>query len=354
MKRRKIAILGATGLVGQRLVAMLGDHPFFKISELVGDDSAGKIYAAVVDWRLPKPIPNGLAFMEVVRLQPSKIDADLILSALPASVAATVEPQLAQKGFPIVSDTSAHRMAERVPLIVPEVNPDHLQLVEEQKSADGSSGFIVTNPNCSTSILSLALKPLDDAYGLEAVSVVTMQALSGAGLPGVSAIAIQDNIIPYIAQEEEKIERESRKILGSIKKGRISEKQMAISASCHRVPVTHGHLESVQVKTSNPINPVEAQEVLSEFAGAPQRLNLPSAPEKPVLVRNEPDRPQPVLDRDAGTIPGMSIVVGRLRQGADRFSLRFDALGHNLIRGAAGQTLLTAELLVAEGRLEGG
>jgi aspartate-semialdehyde dehydrogenase len=352
VKRRKVAILGATGLVGQRLVSMLGDHPFFEISEMVGDDSAGKLYGEIVDWRLPGSIPNGLASVEVAKLRPSEIDADLVLSALPATVALTVEPQLAEQGLAVVSDASAHRMTESVPLIVPEVNPDHLQLIDEQKYSNGPNGFIVTNPNCSTSILSLALKPLDDAFGLEAVSVVTMQALSGAGFPGVSAVAIQDNIIPYIEHEEEKIERESPKILGRAKKGGISKKQMTISASCHRVPVTHGHLESVQVKTSDPINSAEARELLSKFVGAPQKLHLPSAPKKPILVRDEPDRPQPVLDRDAGTIPGMSIVVGRLRQGSDRFSLKFDALGHNLIRGAAGQTVLTAELLAAEGRLE--
>ncbi len=349
MKRRKAAILGATGLVGQRLVSMLADHPFLEISQLIGDESAGKSYGDSVDWKLPSPIPNGLASLEVVRLQHSNLDADLVFSALPAHVAVLAEVKLAKNGFAVVSDASAHRMDVNVPLVVPEVNPDHVRIIEAQKKAENYEGFIAANPNCSTSILSLALKPLEDAFGLSSVSVVTMQGLSGAGLPGVPSITVQDNVIPFIFKEEEKIESESRKILGREKDGRIVSARLEVSASCNRVPVSHGHLESVTLETKKPVDPENALQVLDEFKGLPQDLRLPTAPERPVITRRERDRPQPALDREAGSVPGMSIVVGRLRRGPSDHHLKFSVLGHNLIRGAAGQTILTAELLCSQG-----
>jgi aspartate-semialdehyde dehydrogenase len=264
-------------------------------------------------------------------------------------VAGAAEENLARRGYPVISNSSNHRMEPDVPLIVPEVNPDHIALVETQRARRGyKSGFIVTNPNCSAAGLVVALKPIDDAFGLETVSVVTMQALSGAGYPGVASIDATDNVIPYISAEEDKLETEPRKILGELRGDSVTPAEFRVSAQCHRVPVSHGHLEAVSLKLRTKASPEEIAAVLREFRGEPQRLELPSAPAHPIEVREERDRPQPRLDRDAGD--GMAVVVGRIRR-CPVFDIRFILLSHNLVRGAAGAAILNAEFLACAGAI---
>jgi aspartate-semialdehyde dehydrogenase len=256
----------------------------------------------------------------------------------------------AQAGYPLVSNSSSHRMDEAVPLVVPEVNPEHLALLDACRGTGaGRRGFIVTNPNCSTVMISLALAPLHVCFGVEAVVVTTLQALSGAGYPGVASLDITDNVVPFIAHEEEKIEREARKILGRLDGARVEPAAFAVSAQCHRVNVVDGHMAAVRVKLGRPAEPSELREAFASFTGLPQRLGLHTAPERPILVRDEPDRPQPRLDRDAGR--GMSVTVGRIARDSV-LDHRFVLLSHNTIRGAAGAALLNAELLAARGHLQ--
>ncbi len=344
--RVPVAVLGATGLVGQRLVRRLANHPWFELVAVTGSErSVGRLYGDVVRWRLPGDPPPEAARLIVQPSEPG-FEARLVFSALPSRVAGEVEAAFAAAGYVISSNARNHRMDEDVPLVLPEVNPDHLQLIEVQRRRREWSGAIVTNANCVAIPLSLALKPLDDAFGVEKVFVVTMQAISGAGYPGVAALDIVDNVIPFISGEEPKVESEPLKLLGRLEGERVRPAPIRISAQTNRVASRDGHMLCVSVALRRRATPEQAAEVLRAFRGRPQELKLPSAGERPIVVRPEEDRPQPVRDRDAGG--GMAITVGRVRA-CPLFDLKFVVLGHNTERGAAGAALLNGELLVAEG-----
>ncbi len=349
MDKIKVGILGATGMVGQRFVQLLADHPWFEISALAASErSVGMHYGDACRWVVSEQMPALVQEMVVQECEPD-LDCRLVFSALPASVAGGVEEDFAAAGYAVSSNARNHRLDADVPLLVPEVNPDHLSLIEVQRRKRGWDGFIVTNPNCSTAQLVLALKPLWDRFGITALNVVTMQALSGAGYPGVPSLDILDNVIPYIAGEEEKVEKESLKLLGQLEGEAVKEAEIAISAQCNRVSTREGHLEAVSVKLGREASREEVVEALQSFRGPLHGLGLPSAPEHPIVVREEVDRPQPRLDRDEGG--GMSVVVGRVRE-CPVLDYRFLVLGHNTIRGAAGAAILNAELLVSEGYLD--
>jgi len=343
MKQLKCAILGATGVVGQHYIKLLADHPWFRISALTGSTSVGKKYVEAVRGEGPDP-PKRIAEMEVLPTDPRHVDADFVFSCLPTEAARELEPKFAEAGFPVISDASAHRMGEDIPLIIPEVNPSHLYLIEKQKKNRRWEGFIATTPNCTTVGLALALHPIYRNYGIKRLHVTTMQAISGAGFPGVPALSITANVIPYIANEEEKVEMETMKLLGEYTGDGIKYASFLAEVTCTRVPTVDGHLESVHVETAKDVDVDEVKQLLSDFVSIPQELKLPTAPERPIIVREEQDRPQPRLDANAGTVPGMSVVVGRVRKGKLQNSLKFLVLSHNLIRGAAGGAVLTAEL----------
>ena len=348
MAKIRVGILGATGAVGQRFLQLLEHHPRFTVTALAASDrSTGKAYGDACTWRLPGDAPAAVAGL-VVRAPEPPLDCDVVFSSLPADVAGPLEARFAEAGYPLISNSSSHRMDDGVPLLIPEVNPEHLSLL-----GAAGKGFIVTNPNCSTVMIALALAPLARAFGVEAVVATTLQALSGAGYPGVASLDITDNVVPFIANEEEKIERETRKILGHVngKGSGVAPASFPVSAQCHRVNVVDGHMAAVRVKLARPADPAELRDAFAAFTGLPQELRLPSAPERPILVRDEPDRPQPRLDRDAGR--GMSITVGRIARDAV-LGHRFVALSHNTIRGAAGAAILNAELLLAKGYLRPG
>lgn len=337
----KAAILGATGMVGQIFVQLLAEHPWFKVSVVAASDkSVGMKYLKAIKWRSSRCIPEDIAELEVAEINPRAIDdADLIFSALPADVAGKVEEDFAKAGFVVLSNASAHRMEPDVPLLNPEVNCNHICLIDEQRKRRKWDGAIVTNPNCSTAILTLSLKPIYDDFGINKVLVSTMQALSGAGYPGVASLDIVDNVIPYIPNEEEKIQSETLKILGS--PSRTAD--FKVSASCHRVATLDGHMEAVFVDLSREADPESIIDSMENFIGEPQRLKLPSAPAKPVVIRREEDRPQVRLDRMEGR--GMSVVVGRIRRDPALNGIKYIVMGHNTIRGAAGCAILNAEYL---------
>lgn len=346
-----VAVLGATGLVGQRLVSLLADHPWFEIAAVTGSTrTQGQRYGTAVRWRLPGDPPASVADLVVQPSEPG-IPGRLVFSALPSDIAGDVELAFASAGYAVSSNARNHRMAEDVPLIMAEINADHLGLIPVQRRNRGwDRGLIVTNSNCTSTPLTMALKPLDDAFGVEKVFVVSMQALSGAGYPGVASLDAIDNVIPYIGGEEPKLEIEPRKMLGRLDEqaGTTRLAPFTISAQTNRVPVRDGHLLCISVALTQKATPDEAAEVMRSFRGRAQELGLPTAPRQPLIVRDEPDRPQPYRDRDAGN--GMSITVGRIRE-CPIFTLRFVALGHNTLRGAAGIALLNGELLKAEGYL---
>ncbi|MEM2341855.1 MAG: aspartate-semialdehyde dehydrogenase [Candidatus Bathyarchaeia archaeon] len=349
LKRRSVAILAATGAVGQRFVQLLEDHPWFDISVLAASErSAGKKYRDACVWRMETDMPKEIGEMTVVNTDLKSVkdagDVDIVFSALPGDIAGPVEETFAVE-FPVLSKAAAHRMDEDVPLLIPEVNPEQLGLIPIQRRRRGWSGFISTDPNCSTIQMAMTLKPLM-RYGLRRVIVTTMQALSGAGYPGVASLDIIDNVIPYIAKEEEKMETETKKILGTFDGEKVRMADIPISASCNRVNVKDGHLEVIYVDLEDKPTIDEIKEAFRSFSGEPQRLKLPSAPENPIIVRDEVDRPQPRLDRDAGR--GMSVVVGRIRSDPV-MTVKYLCLGHNTIRGAAGAGILSAELMVAKG-----
>jgi len=340
----KAAVLGATGNVGQIFVQLLDGHPWFKVSVVAASErSKGRIYGEASRWRQSSSIPEAVAQLDVVDIKPKAVkDVDIVFSALPSDVARKVEEDFASAGYVVVSNASAHRMDPDVPMINPEINCSHVSLIEEQRRKRKWDGAIVTNPNCSTTVLSLALKPVYDNFGINSVIVSTMQAISGAGYPGVASMDIVDNVIPYIGGEEEKMETEMQKILGSPSE----PADFKVSASCHRVPTIDGHMEAVFVDTKKEAEPNAVAEAMENFVGEPQKLNLPSAPEKPVIVMKENDRPQTRLDRMEGK--GMSTVVGRIRKDPVLNGVKFLALGHNTIRGAAGCGVLNAEYLKAK------
>ncbi|OYT34251.1 aspartate-semialdehyde dehydrogenase [Archaeoglobales archaeon ex4484_92] len=337
-----VAVLGATGMVGQKFIQLLEGHPWFKVKSLAASERrAGKKYGEEVIWLVSEEVPKYVRDIEMVQLNPKYVDADIVFSALPSNIAREAEPKFASEGFVVASNASAFRMEKDVPLIIPEVNSDHLGLINIQKKNRGWEGYIITNPNCTTIILTLSLKPLMK-FGINSVKVATMQAISGAGFLGVPSFAIEDNIIPFIKGEEEKVESETLKILGKLRNGEISYANISISASCHRVPVTDGHLESVWVEFTGK---VDIEEIKSSFEKLAPIKNLPTSPNKVIIVRSEVDRPQPRLDRNSGN--GMSIVVGRIRKDTEN-SVKYLVLGHNTVRGAAGASILNAELLVAK------
>ena len=341
-----VAVLGATGAVGQRFVQLLADHPLFEVAALAASErSAGRRYADACRWVIPGDPPALLREMIVSSLKPN-IPAKLVFSALPANVAKDVEPQFAQAGYAVCSNASAFRYEPDVPLIIPEVNNDHLSLIAGQRKGRGWPGFIVTNPNCSTTGIVMALKPLHDAFGLKKVFAFTMQAASGAGYPGVPSLDILGNVIPCIAGEEEKIARETRLLLGQIDSGEQHEADISVSAHANRVPVIDGHTIALSLGFENPPTPDETIAVLSAFRGPVDVRDLPSAPERPLVVRDEDDRPQPRRDRDAKR--GMAVSVGRVRE-CPILDLRLVLVVHNTIRGAAGGSLLNGELLVKRG-----
>jgi aspartate-semialdehyde dehydrogenase len=345
----RVGILGATGTVGQRFLQLLDGHPQFTVTALAASDrSEGRRYRDACAWRLPGDMPDAARDL-VVQAPAPPLECDLVFSSLPTDIAGPMEAQFVQAGYPVISNSSSHRMDEAVPLLIPEVNPDHLGLLDRRRQDGAGRGFIVTNPNCSTVMLALALAPLAARFGVEAVAATTLQALSGAGYPGVASLDITDNVVPFIAHEEEKIERETRKILGRLTGGRVEPARFAVSAQCHRVNVVDGHLAAVRVKLTRPADPGELRDAFASFTALPQELRLPSAPERPIVVRDEPDRPQPRLDRDAGR--GMSLTVGRIAPDAV-LGHRFVVLSHNTIRGAAGAAILNAELLLAKGYLK--
>ncbi|MGI8785719.1 MAG: aspartate-semialdehyde dehydrogenase [Acidobacteriota bacterium] len=348
MKRWRVAILGATGAVGQRFVDLLREHPWFEISVLAASDqTAGKPYGEGCAWRMSRPMPDALLTKVVAACAPP-LDCDLIFGALPSSVAGQVEDAFAAAGYPVITNSGNHRMDPDVPLVVPEINADHVAVLRTQKNAE-KGGFIVANPNCSTIALAMALAPLHRAFGLKAVQVVTMQAISGAGYPGVPAADLVDNVVPYISQEEEKMETETQKILGSVSNGGFEPAKFPVSAQCNRVNVRDGHMEAVSVQLDRKTSLGEVIATLRSFQGEPQLLGLPTAPRHPIVVRNENNRPQPFLDRDAEN--GMATVVGRVRE-CKVLDYKFVLLGHNTVRGAAGGTILVAEYLAAKGILK--
>lgn len=338
----KAGILGATGAVGQRFVEALANHPWFEITALAASErSAGKTYREAAGWRLDTAMPESVENIEVVPVDPKAVDADVVFSALPADLALTVEPEFAKAGFAVASNASSYRMEKDIPLVIPEVNPEHLGLLDVQQDTRGWDGYIITNPNCSTIVMTVTLKPLMQ-FGLETVQVATMQAISGAGFSGVSAMAIYDNVIPYIGSEEKKMETETLKLLGEFNGSEVIPADMKVSASCNRVPVVDGHTEAIWAGMRDKPSPEEVREAFLKFD--PGLGELPSEPKKALIVRDEIDRPQPRLDRNMGR--GMSVSVGRIREG-----IRYIAMGHNTIRGAAGASVLNAELLHSMGKL---
>ncbi|MFC1614196.1 aspartate-semialdehyde dehydrogenase [Gemmatimonadota bacterium] len=349
MGKIKIGVLGATGTVGQRFITLLQDHPYFELAEVAASErSSGKTYAEAVAgrWKVAPDIPETAARMTVKAVEPG-LDCQVVFSAMDASVAGPMEKKFAEAGYYVFSNSRNHRMDPDVPLLLPEINAEHAKVIDHQRKNRGWNGFIVTNSNCSTMGLVIPLKPLDVEFGLEAVNVVTLQAISGAGYPGVSSLDIIDNVIPYIGGEEGKMESEPLKMLGTLKDGNtFVDAEIKISAQCNRVFVLDGHLECTSVALRKKPSVDEFTRALAEFRGRPQELKLPSAPECPILVRTEDDRPQPRFDRDHGD--GMSVSVGRIRP-CSVLDYKFLILSHNTLRGAAGASILNAEFLKAEG-----
>lgn len=348
-EKRRVGILGATGTVGQRVIHMLRNHPYFEVTALAASDrSEGKRFADVCNWKLPFEMPDAVKDITVYACKPP-LDCDVVISSLPSDIAVEAEAAFAAAGYPVISNSSTYRMPEDVPLVVPEINPDHLNIIPYQQKKRGyDKGYLVTNPNCTTIGLVMVLAPLQKAFGLEAVMMTSMQAVSGAGYPGVASMDILDNVIPHIGGEEEKVEMEPQKILGKLTKTKIVSAPFLVSAQCNRVAVQDGHLESVRVKLKKKATVEKVIAALESFTGLPQELKLPTAPVRPIIVRSEKDRPQPRLDRDAEN--GMATVVGRISKDTI-FDFKLTLISHNTIRGAAGAALLNAELLVAKGLL---
>lgn len=355
-ERIPVAILGATGSVGQRFVQLLDDHPWFEIRALVASErSAGKPFAEACDWKLDVALPERIAHLQVTELG-AELDCRLVFSALDSSVAGEAEEEYASRGHIVVSNAKNHRMGADVPLLIPEINPEHLDAIERQKKRRGGSGYIVTNPNCSTIGLTMAIAPIERKFGIDSLHAATMQAISGAGYSGVSSFDILDNVVPHIGGEEDKIESEPQKILGLSGPDGFEPAPITISAQTNRVPVLDGHMVCISFSFRNREKLLNessieeliegAKQAIESFSGEPQSLRLPSAPDKPLVLRQEANRPQPRLDRLEGE--GMSVTVGRVRP-CPVLDVRMVALVHNTIRGAAGAALLNAELLEAKG-----
>lgn len=349
-RKWRVGVVAATGTVGQRFVALLADHPWFELSVLAASSaSAGRRYGDVCHWLVASAMPPRVANM-VVRESVPDLDCDLVFSALPGDRAGEVEEQFAAAGYGVFTNASAHRRDADVPLLIPEVNPDHLALLPVQRARRGwTSGLIVANPNCSAVVAAVALAPLHFAFGVRAAVVNTLQALSGAGYPGVSSLDALDNVVPFVAGEEEKLAFETRRMLGRIKNDEVVPAPFGVSAHCNRVPVRDGHLVTVSLAFEQPTTPDEIVQAWRAWRPLPQSLGLPTAPQPPLVIHSQADRPQSRLDRDAGG--GMAVSVGRLRP-CEVLDLKFVALGHNVIRGAAGASVLNAELMARQGMLE--
>jgi aspartate-semialdehyde dehydrogenase len=327
-------------------VQLLEGHPHFEVAALAASDrSQGKTYAEACSWKLAGDIPGSVRNIRVSAPEPP-LDCDIIFSSLPGEMARATEESFVRAGYPVISNSSAFRMDDDVPLLIPEVNHEHLSLLDAQRKRFGGKGFIVTNPNCSAIGVVLPLAPLHSRFGIEAVVVTTMQAISGAGYPGVASLDITDNLFPFIGGEEPKVESETRKLLGRVTGERVEDAPFPVSAQCNRVNVTDGHTAAIRVKLSRKATVDELAESMASFTSLPQELKLHTAPEQPVIVRSEPDRPQARLDRDAGR--GMSVSVGRI-QTDNVLDFKFISLSHNTVRGAAGAAVLNAELLIAKG-----
>ncbi len=343
MKKITVGILGATGMVGQKFIELLSAHPWFEITALAASErSVGKRYAEAMRWSMPATLLPEIGNMPVVSCQPD-LPCDVVFSGLDSSIAGEIEISFAKAGYKVISNTSNHRMDSKVPLLIPEINGSHLELIQHQEYGKGA---IITNPNCSVIGIAMALKPLLDNWGVEAVHAVTLQALSGAGYPGVPSMDILDNVIPFIAGEEAKIEREPLKILGHYENGEIVSNTMRLSAHCNRVSVADGHLACVSVKLKHKSNAVDIIKAWEEFRGEPQHLNLPTAPKRPLIYLNDERHPQPKLHRSLES--GMAVSIGRLRE-CPLLDWKFILLSHNTIRGAAGCAILNAELMVKKG-----
>lgn len=342
-----VAVLGATGVVGQRFVQLLENHPSFAVRSLVGQASAGTQYARAAQWLLDTPIPETTrdARIETLEELHQRGDIDLVFSALPSGKAGPVEAALAARGLHVFTNARDHRLDPDVPLLIPEVNPDHLALANGQRTP----GRIVANGNCTAIILTLALAPLHRNWGLDEVHVTSLQGLSGAGHPGVSALDIVDNVVPYIEGEEDKVESEPQKTLGTLQDGRIRPARIPIHATCTRVPVREGHLETIHARLSRPARLEEIRRAFEAFTGSPDVRSLPTAPKQPIRLVEEVDGPQPRRDKDREG--GMGVSVGRIRLSADGRNIRFVALGSNAVRGAAGQSILNAEFAESQGAL---
>jgi aspartate-semialdehyde dehydrogenase len=348
VNRIPVGVIGATGAVGQRFVQLLAGHPWFDLVAVAASErSAGKPYGEACSWKLDVPMPAAARALVVQAVEPG-LACNLVFSALDAAVAGPVEEAFAAAGYAVLSNARNHRMADDVPLLVPEVNPDHVALIETQRRRRGWRGFIATNPNCSTATLVLALAPLERRFGLKAVAVTTLQAISGAGYPGLPSLDILGNVIPFIAGEEEKIERETKKILGTLTGGSVTPHPVTVSAQTTRVPVVDGHTASVFVTLGSDPGVDALKEAIRTYRGVPQERALPSAPEHPTILVEQEDRPQPRLDINLER--GMASVVGRVRR-CELLGYKFIVLGHNTIRGAAGAAILNAELLHCQGLL---
>ena len=344
-----VSILGATGTVGQKFVRLLADHPWFEVTAVAASSaSAGQRYGDIVRWRETTTLPERIAALVVQECVPP-LAGPIVFSALDADVAGPIEQAFARAGAFVVTNTRTHRMDADVPLLIPEVNADHLNLVDRQRKARGWPGAIIANPNCSTAALALALTPLHQAFEVEKLFISTMQAVSGAGYPGVPSLDIIGNVVPFIGGEEEKIERESRKILGTLGELGVTPAAFAVSAHTNRVAVIDGHMATVSVGFRKRVGVDDALTALREFRASPCVAGLPSSPTPPIEVDSRSDRPQPRLDLDRGR--GMAVTVGRVRP-CPILDLRMVVLGHNTIRGAAGQGVQIAELLVADGRVD--
>ena len=347
-KRIEVGVLGATGMVGQQFINQLAGHPWFSLAWLAASErSEGKRYSDAASWRLDTPVPQGIAERSLEPCTPGR-GPKLVFSALDASVAGEIEQAFAEAGHLVVSNARNHRMDPAVPLLVPEVNPDHLGLLQVQAKGRAGKGAIVTNPNCSTVVLTMALAPLRP-FGLRSCLVTTMQAVSGAGYPGVASLDILGNVVPFIGGEEEKIETETPKILGSLRNGAVALHPVRVSAHTNRVAVVDGHTETVSVALEQKPSQAELRAAFQGWSGVPQQLALPSAPREPLLYLDQPNRPQPRFD--AGRGRGMTVSIGRLRP-CPVLDWKFVCLGHNTVRGAAGAALLNAELMVAQGWLD--
>jgi len=342
-----IGILGATGMVGQRYIQLLENHPWFEVQWLAASDrSSGKSYGEAAKWRLDTPLPERIAKMTVAPADP-KDAPKIVFASVDAAIAREMEPLFAEAGCAVLSNSSAFRMTLNVPLVIPEVNADHLHMIEEQPTRKQSGGYMVTNPNCSTIGLVLALKAIEERFGIEQIFVSTMQAVSGAGYPGVPSMDILGNVVPYIGSEEEKMEAETLKLLGKLEGHGVTPLKARITAHCNRVAVEDGHTECVSIKLAKPATHDEILAAWAEFKPLVGK-DLPTAPEQPVQYAPQPDRPQPRLDRNRGN--GMAVTVGRLRP-CNLLDWKFVALSHNTVRGAAGATILNAELLASLGKL---